>query len=1000
MSDSFCVDVVNILFLTYPYYNDRSSRRAVQACLGAFLDNGSYPSALPAITNCYRKETLRNGLAASNAFVLVEWGSFILPRAWKSFGPDLCLPFAKVLELCLSSGKETVKRSSLIVGRRTVRTLLSDDSRITVMIRLLTAKDQLLGSRVAVLLGVIAGVCARKKRSILSKDQYYAFYIREILGSRTTLPLHLASALNDFFANFATAAEIRKEVIPTLEKALLRAPEIVQDLLQPMAHSLPSDLDLAELIADHLLKPLLANTKSQNSAVRDGASSAFAALIPHAQEEKSLTRIADDLLASFSKLPVIEQRIVQARMLAQLPHISPKSEAICQTIAKSASKEPNETALATEVSALTIQYAEMILQSSAIGTRKERVKDVEDAFAKGLSDKKPSVRKIWALGAGDLLLKVTGGSSRVSEEVVEPLQAVVYLLESIVPKLLQIFDEVVQGPIATGPLAIVAFAITALCPIMLPNISNEAIKTALRKAKIFARALSPSSFLLNYRVYTKLSNYEDLSWVIQALVACSKDLQEASIEIKDAWAQAFLYLIAAAGIPATVSNKAVNALTDLWSQQSSMVSEIIIRGLWIWQQQTEQSEKDNAAFSAKSGTSHLFLAIRSICPRRQDRHQTGHGSMETQLIDMLVLCRPEILPRVHWIEMCLRVGQDPGAIARTHASKCLQMVDRCLTSSQDTAPSATVKLAAYNTAAELAFVAPDTITSALIGKISSDLDTDELERYGPTEIAIARTPEGVAFVDVLSSKNMGYAIDKNAKDYDIVKWEEEIRSQVAQKRGQERKLTQDEKTKVQAQLTKEAEIRKDVHRLESKLRNGIGFVQALTVGPPVDPGLWLSQALQALVNVIAAGVGLLVGPVADDTYRECSRFVSSRLGYLRPFIGIATLRALGSSSLPKELMEEPLGDLVTRLLYRLRFASEQRPFDTISLVYLLPLVFVVLQKNGIARSTEDEVDEQVTLALEILSFHADACELRSPYFCEARSLLRQIFLLVFYSLVG
>ena len=953
----------------------------MQLCLQAFLNNGNYSSALPILISCYRRETAKEGLAVSNAFVLVEWGSIILPTSWGKSDSHVCLSFARVLELCLSSGKNTIKRSAIVVARRAIRILFGDESKVPAIIGQLTAKDQPLGSRAAVLLGIIAGVCARKNSKILPKDQYYIFYVREILGSRTAIPLHIACALNDFFENFTTGTEFNKEVIPTLEKALLRAPEVVQDLLQPMAHSLPSEVDLAEATADHLLKPLLANTKSQSAAIRDGASSAFAALMSHSHEEKFLGKIVDDISASFSKLTLVEQRVVQARMLAQIPRVSSKSETICRTIAKSASKEPNETALAAEVSALTTQYARLLLSSSSDNLKKEHAKEVEDAFIKGLSDKKAGVRKVWVLGAGTLLWNVLGDSHHAPEQALKVPSAFVGFVEGIAQKFLQIFDEVTQNPIVAGPLAVAAFTTTALYPIMFRMVESEAVKTLLRKARVYDRALSHASFLLNYRVYTKLSSHEDLSWVVRALVACSNDLENASAEIKDAWTQTFLFLIAAAGIPHVVRKEAMTALTDVWSRRSRMVSEMVIQGLWSWQRQTEQSEKDSAASSAKSGTSQLFLAIRSICPTKQDIKQRNEGSLQTQLVDMLVLCRPEILPRVHWIDTCLRVDQDPGKIARTNVTECLQKVDRCLTS-EASAPSAMVKLAAYNTAAELAFVAPDSITPALIDTIDRSLPADELEQYGPTEIAIAGTREGTAFVDVLSSKGLGYAIDKNAKDYDIMKWEEDIRSQVAQKRGQDRKLTPDEKAKVQAQLMKEAAIRTNVHKLESRLRNGIGFVRALATGPPIDPGLWLSQVLQALINVIAAGVGRLVGSAADDAYLECSRFVSSRLGSLRPFIGIATLRALGSSTLPKEIVEEPLGDLVTRLLYRLRFASEQRPFDNISLIYVLPLVYAVLQQSGIARPAGDEADEQVTLALEILSFHSDACKSSSLACCQ------------------
>lgn len=57
----------------------------------------------------------------------------------------------------------------------------------------------------------------------------------------------------------------------------------------------------------------------------------------------------------------------------------------------------------------------------------------------------------------------------------------------------------------------------------------------------------------------------------------------------------------------------------------------------------------------------------------------------------------------------------------------------------------------------------------------------------------------------------------------------------------------------------------------------------------------------------------------------------------------------------------------------MRFASEQRPLEEASLAYLLPLVFLILNRNGIEEKEEGE-GEQVLLALEILSFHSSSCK--------------------------
>ena len=72
-----------------------------------------------------------------------------------------------------------------------------------------------------------------------------------------------------------------------------------------------------------------------------------------------------------------------------------------------------------------------------------------------------------------------------------------------------------------------------------------------------------------------------------------------------------------------------------------------------------------------------------------------------------------------------------------------------------------------------------------------------------------------------------------------------------------------------------------------------------------------------------------------------------------------------------------------RLLYRLRVSGEQRPFDTTSLFYILPMVLLTLNKGGIGTESQDEVDEQVVLALDFIAFHTQVC--MSRYICYSLS---------------
>ncbi len=262
------------------------------------------------------------------------------------------------------------------------------------------------------------------------------------------------------------------------------------------------------------------------------------------------------------------------------------------------------------------------------------------------------------------------------------------------------------------------------------------------------------------------------------------------------------------------------------------------------------------------------------------------------------------------------------------------------------------------------------MTSRIIQLFQHDLAIEQLQDIGPVEAAIFRTPEGTAFIDVLAKKSSSLP-SKNSKDYDTLKWEEELRAQLAEKKGQSKKLTADEAAKVNAQLKKEAGIRQNVRAVHARLMRGVGVIHSLATGPPTEANLWMGPAVKALLDGIDAGAYLITGDAAPLAYITCSERISSRLGAMRAFVGVATLRAHDVTSLPDNLKEESLGGLVTRVLYRLRFAGEQRSFDTVSLLYILPLIILVLREGGFG-SSADERDTQLALAVEFLSFHTGA----------------------------
>lgn len=872
-----------------------------------------------------------------------------------------------------SSPKESTVATSFRVARRAIRAVAKADFGAEALddcIDTFTAKSAIPSPKNGLLLGVIAGVCHRlpDRRTVVErrKQDYFAIYVREFLGSKVQLPSHIANALRDFFENFVDYDDLKKELVPAVEKALLRAPEVVlNDLVSPMIKALPIDMDLSDILTYSLLKPLMSNIKSSNASTREGAKHVFDVVASRSKDSAPLEKAADEILTPLrtGKVASAEQRVIHAQMLASLQPSESLATRIPQGLAVAVAKETNEAAASAEMTAMT-KYI-----SFALSHDMKMEQTTIDTFVKGLSEKRLPMRRLWALRFGDILWSLDGDS------LSNP--SVVILVDACVGKLIDAFGDVVANPIPalqSGQIS-VACAATAICSAKTSKIRDLKSASVLKKANITGRALAldpKPSFLLNPRIYTKLTNEDDVRWLLRALATSFPSLprEEGGSNVRVAWAQAIIYLVVGAGLSSRARKEAIGALEHLYLQDPRAVGDVVIDGLWQWCEDAELETRDSAAMAAKTSRDELYRVARALCPPASSM---GDPSiLDHQLSRMLVLCRPQLLPRASWIELCLRTGKDPGGLAARAREDCLVEIIT-VTESSDWKPLHAFQSAAFSAAAELAFVAPDVMTPLIVSQISQDLDPSLLQGIGPTEAAIYRTPEGTAFIDVLSTHAEAQPISKNSKDYETMKWEEELRSQIAQKKGQARKLTPDEQGKVNAQLAKEAAIRHSVVEVDARLRRGVGIVSALATGPPTEAEAWFGPAVKLLFDAISAGAGLILGDAAALAYLQCANHASSRLGVLRPFIGVATLRAAGITVLPENLVAEPLGHLVTRLLYRLRSLGEQRPFDSVTLSYVLALIFLVLDHGGIDQSAREDADEQIVLAVEFLSFHTETC---------------------------
>lgn len=673
--------MVQLLFGTIPFYADRESRLAVQSCLITILKSDVEPKLLGSLIKGLRQEAQKPVIAVSTSFVLVEWCSLLMQilagtDLWDQFGNDILLCDADSFEQCLQpTSKRSIANSATVVTRRGFRELFSPaksrKQTLTTAVKTLTAKGSQGTAKFAPLLGVIAGVSWRLQalKPILDslKPQFYEFYTREIVSSKTPIARHVAIGMRDFFSDFATLEEVERDVVPALEKGLLRAPEVIlTGVLRPFISSLPRDFDLSLVLKGRLLKPLLSSIKSSNPQVRAGAVASFRDIVSRCHDDKALESVVEEVLNPLKggKLSSPEHRVLHAEMLEGMTLPGSSAEKVSVGVATVAAKEGNEPALLAETSTLARTVSQILTQGAEVQ------QPVLDTIAKGLADKKPNSRKLWLLLVAQVLRGAGDGV---------PTQSLNSFLESVIPALVDNFNEVVANPATAVQSGVIvgAYILTALSPSIrqrFPQGSANQRLTQVSASQDSIAARGKQAFLLSPRIYTKLSAKDDLRWFtlsVSSLAALLNDKTEKETILS--WSETMIYLITATDIPPEVQRETARSLFQVYSENPGLVAEAIMDGLWNLLLNPTAKEKE-----FKVGNENFLHVLKSICPEVGEDNYSGVsiGQREDQACALLVLGRTELVPRSSWITLCLRMGVDPGNLSRKYQDRLLQEIGR------------------------------------------------------------------------------------------------------------------------------------------------------------------------------------------------------------------------------------------------------------------------------------------------------------------------------------
>ena len=123
-----------------------------------------------------------------------------------------------------------------------------------------------------------------------------------------------------------------------------------------------------------------------------------------------------------------------------------------------------------------------------------------------------------------------------------------------------------------------------------------------------------------------------------------------------------------------------------------------------------------------------------------------------------------------------------------------------------------------------------------------------------------------SFLYLVLSSTKGEPRPNKGRDYEIAKWEEEIRKSLATKKATSVTLSKQHQALMQTQLEKESKIRQHVQDICANLTRGLHLVRSIVTAGVDEFHSYMTSVLSLLLNGALSRGSFLVGAIAFETY--------------------------------------------------------------------------------------------------------------------------------------
>ncbi|XP_006865512.1 PREDICTED: translational activator GCN1 [Chrysochloris asiatica] len=817
------------------------------------------------------------------------------------------------------------------------------------------------------MLGLLVQFCTNQKEmEVVSrhKSALLDFYMKNILTSKVKPQKHLLDSCAPLL-RYMSHSEFKDLILPTIQKSLLRSPENVVETISSLLASVT--LDLSQYALD-IVKGLASQLKSNSPRLMDEAVLALRNLARQCSDSSAMEALSKHLFAvlggSEGKLTVVTQKMSVLSGIGSVSHhvvSGPSSQVLNGAVA-----ELFIPFLQQEVHEGTLVHAVSVLALWCNRFTTEVPKKLLEWFKKAFS-LKTSTSAVRHAYLQCMLASFRGDTL---------LQALDFL-----PLLLQTVEK--AGSQSTQVPAVTEGAAAAL---LLVKLSMADTQAEAKLSGFWQLIVDEKKQIFTSEKFLLMASEDALCTVLHLTERLFLDH------------------------PHRLTG------SNLVQQYHRALVAVLLSRTWHVRKQAQHTVRkllsSLGGFKLACGlleelkavlTSHRVLSSEALVTDAGEVTEVGKATVPPRVLqealcvisgvpglagdtanleqlvqEMLIVSHHPSLVTVQaglWPALLARMKIDPEAFITRHLD---QIIPRITTQSP-------LSQSSRNAMGSLSLLSPDRVLPQIISTITASVQNPALCQVTREEFAIMQTPAGELYDKSIiqsaqqdSIKKANMKRENKAYSFKEQIIELELKEEIKKKKGikEEVQLTSKQKEMLQAQLDKEAQIRRRLQELDSELEAALGLLDTVLAKNPSG----LTQYIPVLVDSF---LPLLKSPLAAPRIKNpflslATCVLPPRLKAVGTLVSHVTLRLLKPEcALDKSWCQEELAVAVKRAVSLLhshtipsrvgKSEPDAAPLSAPAFSLVFPFLKMVLTE--MPHHSEEE-EERMAQILQILTVHA------------------------------